>query len=225
MIDFYYNLGPNPMKVALLLEETELEYRAIPVDMLEGEQFDPAFTKLNPNNKLPVIVDGDAVVFDSNGILLFLAEKTGRFLPGPDPVARGALLSWLMFIATGVGPYSGQAVHFRHYAPEPKDYADQRYSFEARRHYEILDKRLADRPWLLGDDYTIVDMALWGWARNIAHVIGPDAAQRFQSVARLVAAIDARPAAKRVDAFRERHKFNQNFDEKARRMLFGHLQA
>lgn len=223
MIDFYYNLGPNPMKVALFLEEAGLEYRALPVDMLSGEQFDPAFTRLNPNSKMPVIVDGGAVVFDSNAILLYLAEKTGQFLPGSDPVSRGALLSWLMFIATGLGPYAGQAVHFRHYAPEPKDYAEERYSFEARRHFEILDRRLADRTWLLGDDYTIVDMALWGWARNIAHVVGPDTAERYQSVARLVTAIDQRPAAARVDTLRKEHKFRQKFDETARLTLFRHL--
>ena len=94
---------------------------------------------------MPAIVDGDATVFDSNAILLYLAEKTGKFLPGKSPAARGEMLSWLMFVATGIGPYSGQAVHFRNFAPEPKEYAVNRYTFEAQRHWGILDARLAKR--------------------------------------------------------------------------------
>src|SRR6195952_4793390 len=120
MLKFYYSLAPNPMKVALFLEEAGLDYEAIPVDTRKGEQFAPDFARLNPNNKVPVIVDGDAVVFDSNAILLYLAEKTGQFLPANTPAARGELLSWLMFVASGVGPFSGQAVHFKVAAPEPK---------------------------------------------------------------------------------------------------------
>jgi GST-like protein len=225
MIDFYYNLGPNPMKVALFLEEAGLDYNPVAVDMLKGEQFSAQFTKLNPNSKAPVIVDGDVVVFDSNAILLYLAEKTGQFLPQDTPAERGAALSWLMFIATGLGPYSGQSVHFRHYAPAPKDYAEQRYLFEAGRHYEVLNTRLADRPWLLGDDYTFVDMALWGWARNMSHVVGPEAPERFPEVARLVAAVNARPAAQRIDALRTQHAFKQQFDDEAKRTLFRHIAA
>ena len=116
MLKFYFNGSPNPTKVALFLEEAGLPYEAIPVDTRKGDQFKPAFLAVNPNGKVPAIVDGDVAVFDSNAILLYLAEKTGKFLP---PAAqRGELLSWLMFVATGVGPFSGQAVHFRHYAPE-----------------------------------------------------------------------------------------------------------
>ncbi|OYV61745.1 MAG: glutathione S-transferase, partial [Acidiphilium sp. 21-62-4] len=107
MIKFYYSLAPNPMKVALLLEELALPYEAIPVDTRKGDQFAPDYAALNHNNKVPCIVDGEAVVFDSNAILLYLAEKTGKFLAADTPAARGEMLSWLMFVATGIGPYSG----------------------------------------------------------------------------------------------------------------------
>ena len=152
MIKFYFNLAPNPMKVALLLEELGLAYEPIPVDTRKGEQFAPDYLAVNPNAKVPAIIDGDATVFDSNAILLYLAEKTGRFLP--EPSLRGELLSWLMFVASGIGPYSGQAVHFRHYAPEPKEYAVNRYDFEVERHYKILEARLANQPYMLGSNGT-----------------------------------------------------------------------
>ena len=176
MIKFFFNNAPNPMKVALCLEEAALDYELVPVDTRKGEQFAPDFVALNPNAKVPVIVDGEAVVFDSNAILLYLAEKSGRFLGSGTPASRGELLSWLMFVASGVGPFSGQAVHFKHFAPEPKAYALNRYSVEARRHYGILNERLAQRRWMLGDDYSIVDMAVWGWARLVPFVLGDDGA-------------------------------------------------
>ncbi|MEP7058751.1 MAG: glutathione S-transferase family protein, partial [Caldimonas sp.] len=122
MIKLYYHPSPNPAKVALFLEEAGLEYELVPVDTRKGEQHLPAFTAINPNAKTPALVDGDAVVFDSNAILLYLAEKTGKFLPANTSAARAEMLSWLMFVATGIGPYSGQAVHFKHFAPEPKVY-------------------------------------------------------------------------------------------------------
>src|SRR5271154_4071590 len=132
MIKFYYHPSPNPAKVALLLEEEGLPYELVPVDTRKGEQFAPAFKAINPNAKTPAIVDGDTTVFDSNAILLYLAEKTGKFLPDNKPASRGQLLSWLMFVATGIGPYSGQAVHFKHYAPEKLEYAINRYAHEAQ---------------------------------------------------------------------------------------------
>src|SRR5580704_11458220 len=119
MIKFYYSGAPNPMKVALFLEEAGLEYEAMPVDTRKGDQHKPEYLAINPNAKVPAIVDGDAIVFDSNAILLYLGEKTGKFMPSNTPKARGELLSWLMFVASGVGPYSGQAVHFTRFAPEP----------------------------------------------------------------------------------------------------------
>ncbi len=124
---------------------------------------------------MPAIVDGDVIVFDSNAILLYLAEKTGKFLPPETPANRGALLSWLMFVATGVGPFSGQAVHFKHFAPEKVPYAHDRYQYEAMRHYSVLDQHLANHRYMVGDTYTIVDMDIWGWARMIPFILGEEA--------------------------------------------------
>jgi len=223
MIQFYYSLAPNPMKVALFLEEAGLPYELVPVDTRTGAQFDPAFVALNPNSKVPCIVDGDVTVFDSNAILLYLAEKTGLFLPEATPALRGDLLSWLMFVATGVGPFSGQAVHFRHNAPEPKDYAVTRYSFEAERHWGILEAHLADRPYMLGDTYTIVDMSVWGWLRMVPRVLaGDEIWTRLPNLKRLLDEINARPAAIRAVALKDRHIFKAEMDDAAKRIMFRH---
>jgi GSH-dependent disulfide-bond oxidoreductase len=223
MIKFYYSGAPNPMKVALMLEECELAYEPIPVDTRKGEQHKPDFLAINPNAKVPAIVDGDATVFDSNAILLFLAEKTGKFLPANTPKLRGELLSWLMFVASGVGPFSGQSVHFRNYAPKGNDYATNRYMYEAQRHYGILDARLAKHKYMVGDAYGIVDMAVWGWARLVPHVLGEGAWDKFPNVKRLVDEVSARPAAARANALRDKHKFKAEFDEEARKAMFRHL--
>ena len=220
MIRFYYHPSPNPAKVALFLEEAGLEYELVPVDTRKGEQFDPAFLAINPNAKTPALVDGEATVFDSNAILLYLAEKTGRFLPEDTPAARGQMLSWLMFVATGIGPYSGQAVHFRHHAPNPDRYAANRYASEAERHWSILDARLATERYVLGERYTIVDMAVWGWARVLPRVLDGDPWARLPNLRRLFEAVDARPAARRATALATRHAFKQQVDEEARRYLF-----
>lgn len=206
MLTFYYSLAPNPMKVALFLEEAGLPFEAVPVDTRKGEQHAPAFTALNPNAKVPVIVDGDTTVFDSNAILLYLAEKHGKFLPA-KPADRGQMLSWLMFVASGIGPYSGQAVHFRNFAPEPKEYALNRYTFEAQRHWGILEARLVKQQWMLGDAYGIVDMAVWGWSRLIPFVLGKDAPDQFPGLQRHLAEINTRPAAQRALALRDKHSF------------------
>ena len=221
MIRFHYNLAPNPTKVALCLEEMGLAYEPVPVDTRKGEQHSPEFLKINPNAKVPAIVDGDQVVFDSNAILLYLAEKTGQFLPPAGE--RGPMLSWLMFVATGIGPYSGQAVHFTRFAPEPKDYAVSRYVFEARRHWGILDARLADRRFMLGDDYGIVDMAVWGWSRLVPFVLGEEAFATLPNVKRHLDEINARPAAARALALKDRHAFKAEMDEAARLAMFPHL--
>ena len=223
MLKFYYNGSPNPTKVALLLEELGLPYEAVPVDTRRGEQHRPEFLAINPNGKVPVIVDGDVTVFDSNAILLYLAEKAGRFLPPDTPEARSELLSWLMFVASGIGPYSGQAVHFRHFAPEGQDYGVARYLFEARRHWGIIDQHLADRRYMVGDTYTIVDMAVWGWSRLIPFVLGPEAPARFPSVQRHLAEINARPAAVRALALKDKHAFKAEMDEAAKLAMFPHL--
>jgi GST-like protein len=220
MIQFYYHPSPNPAKVALMLEETGLPYELVPVDTRKGEQHAAAFTAINPNAKTPALVDGEAVVFDSNAILLYLAEKTGRFLPSNAPEQRAQMYSWLMFVATGIGPYSGQAVHFKHFAPAPKDYAVNRYDFEAWRHWNILDARLARQPYMLGDDYTVVDMAVWGWARVVPFVLGAEAWSKLPHVKRLFDEINLRPAAVRAEALRTAHQFKTEMDEAARRVLF-----
>ena len=220
MLKFYYNLAPNPTKVALFLEEAGLEYEAIPVDTRKGDQHAPAFRAVNPNGKVPAIVDGDATVFDSSAILLYLAQKTGKFLPEDTPAARGRLYSWMFFVGTGVGPYSGQAVHFKHHAPEKLAYAINRYDFEARRHFKILDANLQAHRYMLGDTYTVADMNVWGWARIVPFVLGEDALAQFPNVKRLVDEISARPAAVRALALKERHSFKTELDEESRRNLF-----
>ena len=220
MLKFYFNHAPNPAKVALFLEEAGLPYEPVPVDTRKGEQFEPAFLAINPNAKVPAIVDGDVTVFDSNAILLYLAEKTGQFLPPATPVGRAQLLSWLMFVASGVGPFSGQAVHFRHFAPEPNGYAKNRYLSEARRHYGLLEARLAAHEYMLGSDYTIVDMAVWGWARLVPYVIGATAWDTLPNLKRHLDAINARPAAQRVLALKDRFTFKAEMDDEARRFMF-----
>ena len=220
MLKLYYHPSPNPAKVALFLEEAELPYELIPVDTRKGEQHLPAFTAINPNAKTPALVDGDAVVFDSSAILLYLAEKTGKYLPDDTPAAQAQMLSWLMFVATGIGPYSGQCVHFRHFAPEPKTYAVNRYDFEAWRHWSLLDAQLAKNPYMLGDHYTLVDMAVWGWARAVPFILGAEAWQKLPNVKRLLDAISARPAAQRVEAIKTKHAFKTEMDDAAREAMF-----
>src|SRR3954453_17758212 len=153
MLKFYFNGAPNPNKVALFLEESGLPYELIPVDTRKGEQFKPEFLKVNPNGKVPAIDDDGVFVFDSNAILLYLGEKTGNFMPANTPANRAPLLSWLMFIATGLGPYSGQAVHFRHGAPQDLEYPHNRYQYEAHPHYKVLDAPLASSRYMVGDTY------------------------------------------------------------------------
>jgi GST-like protein len=222
MLKFYYNAAPNPMKIALLLEELELPYEPIPVDTRKGEQFALSFLAVNPNAKLPAIVDGDVTVFDSNAILLYLADRAQKLVPAPtDAVKRGEMLSWLMFIATGLGPFSGQSVHFRHVAPEPKLYALNRYDFEANRHWRIIEHRLHNQPFMLGEEYSIVDIALWGWARMLPYVLGgTDTWDKYPAVKRFLDTVSARPAAVRAEALKTRHAFKAEMDDAAKRYMF-----
>jgi GSH-dependent disulfide-bond oxidoreductase len=222
MLKFFFNGSPNPTKVALFLEEAGIAYQPIPVDTRKGEQFDPGFLAVNPNGKVPAIVDDGVAIFDSNAILLYLGEKTGKFLV-TDPKDRGPMLSWLMFVATGIGPFSGQAVHFRHFAPEKVPYAINRYLFEAERHYKLADEHLRDRPYMVGNTYTIVDMALWGWARMIPFIMGQGADSLFPHVKRLVDEIGARPAAVRALALKDKYAFKGEMDAEARGHMFKHL--
>jgi GST-like protein len=220
MLKFYFHPSPNPMKVALFLEEAGLPYEVVPVDTRRGEQFDPAFLAINPNAKTPALTDGDATLFDSTAILLHLANTSGRFLADDTPAAQAQFLSWLMFVATGIGPYSGQCVHFRHFAPDPKDYAVNRYAWEAERHWAILDARLSRGRYVMGEAYTIADMAVWGWARAVPFVLGEDAWTRLPHVKRHLDEITARPAAERALALATGHAFKAEMDDEARGFMF-----
>lgn len=220
MLKLYYHPSPNPLKVALFLEEAAMPYEVIPVDTRKGEQHLPDFLAINPNGKTPALVDDDAKVFDSNAILLYLAEKTDQFLPENTPVQRAQMLSWLMFVATGIGPYSGQLVHFNHFAPEPKEYAVNRYNFEAHRHWNIIDAQLAGKQFMLGDTYTIVDMAIWGWARMVPFILGENAWDNLPNLKQLLDTINERPAAARAEAIKEKHEFKTDFDDAAKQAMF-----
>src|ERR1700740_2994852 len=225
MLKFYYSGAPNPTKVALFLEEAGMPHEAVPVDTRKGEQHKPEFVPIIPNAKLPAIVDGDVKVFDSSAILLYLAEKTGKFLPAKTDKARGELLSWMFFVSSGVGPYFGQSVHFRVYAPEKISYAINRYAFESQRHAGILDARLGKQKYMLGDAYTIVDMNVWGWARMLPNVIGEGAWEKHKNLKPLVDEIGARPAAQKAVALKDRHKFKTEMDEEALQAMFPHLKV
>ena len=223
MLKFYYSGAPNPTKVALFLEEAGLEYEPIAVDTRKGDQHKAEFLAINQNAKVPAIVDGDATVFDSSAILLYLAEKTGKFLPAKTDKARGELLSWMFFVSSGVGPYSGQSVHFRSYAPEKNEYAINRYAYEAQRHFGIINDRLGKNKYMLGDTYTVVDMNLWGWARLIPNILGEGAWAKFPNLKRIVDEISARPAAAKAVALKDKHKFKAEFDDEAKNAMFRHM--
>lgn len=216
---FYFHPSPNPMKVALLLEELQTPYELIGVDTFKGEQHLPAFLAINPNAKVPALIDGDVKVFDSQAILLHLAQKHQRFMP-TSTTGQGELLSWLMFIATGLSPFSGQAVHFLHHAPEALPYAKNRYLKEVERHYRVLDQRLADHSYLAGDSYSIADMALWGWANYAPYILGENGLAAYPNVQRLFLEISARPAAQRALGLKEKLVLKAEFDEETRRALF-----
>ena len=226
MIRFYFHPTPNPAKVALFLEEAGLAYEAIPVDTGKGEQHTSAFRAINPNGKVPAIVDTDgpggreARVFDSSAILLYLGDKIGKFTGAPAD--RPELLSWLFFIATGVGPFSGQAVHFQHAAPEKLAYAVNRYRREVERHYRVLDEHLAGRDTIVGRDYTIADMSAWGWLERAPRVLPGegDTLAAFPNLKRWFQTIDARPAVVRARAVGKNHAFKKEMDEEMRRALF-----
>lgn len=223
MLKFYFNGSPNPTKIALFLEEAGVPYTPVPIDTRKGDQFSADYLTINPNGKVPAIVDEGKVVFDSNAILLYLAEKHGKFLGKPDQ--RGELLSWLMFIATGIGPFSGQAVHFKHFAPEKVPYAHQRYQYEAARHFGVADAHLAQNTFMLGNEYTILDMSLWGWARMLPFILGEEAWAKFPHVKRLHDWVGARPAAARAIALKDQFPFKAEMDDAARAVMFKHLKA
>lgn len=218
MLKFYYHPTPNPVKIALFLAEADLPFELIPVDTHKGEQHQADFRAINPNGKLPAIEDDGKAIFDSTAILLYLAEKTNRFLGKAED--RGALLSWLMFIGSGLGPYSGQSVHFRLGAPERIPYATNRYLFEAKRHYQILEDQLADKPYILGDEYTIVDISAWGWIDRVQFVLGEEGLSNYPNLSRWFDRISARPAVAKARQIGADLQFKTERDEEALRALF-----
>lgn len=210
-----------------MLEEIGLEYRAIPIDIGRGEQFDEDFLKISPNNKIPAIVDQDGPggqpysLFESGAILLYLAEKTGKLLP-QEPRSRYDVIQWLMFQMGNVGPMLGQAHHFRHYAPEPIDYAINRYTNEASRLYGVIDRRLKDREYLAGGDYSIADIATFPWLRSWERQ-GQNI-EDYPNLKRWFEAIAARPAVQRgLQVLADRQRSGP-MDEKEREVLFGATQ-
>ena len=225
-IDVYSWPTPNGHKVHIMLEECGLPYQAIPVNIGAGEQFRPEFLQISPNNKIPAIVDpqgpdGQPIsLFESGAILLYLASKTGRFLPRGDR-QKFEVLQWLMFQMGGVGPMLGQAHHFRIYAPEKIQYAIDRYTNEARRLYGVIDKRLAQSPWLGGAEYSIADIATFPWLRswqNQGIVI-----EEYPHLKRWFDTIAERPAVQRgVKVLADLRK--PITDDKAREVLFGAAQ-
>lgn len=202
MIDLYYWTTPNGHKITLFLEETGLPYRIHPINIGKDEQFQPHFLKIAPNNRIPAIVDNEPAdggeplsLFESGAILLYLAEKTGRFIP-QDLRGRQEALQWLFWQMGGLGPMAGQNHHFNRFAPEKVPYAIQRYVKETARLYGVLDRRLADRAFVAGDDYSIADMAIYPWI--VPHAYQEQNLDDFPHVKRWFQAIQARPATVRA---------------------------
>jgi GST-like protein len=218
MLKFFYHPTPNPLKVALFLAEADLPFELVPVDTAKGEQHSPEFRAINPNGKLPAIDDDGTAVFDSTAILMYLSEKTGKF--GVAPQHRGELLSWLMFIASGLGPFSGQSVHFHHVAPEDVPYAKNRYMRETERHYQVLNDHLKGRDFIVGDSYSIADISAWGWVIRAPRVLGGEGLVQFPEVDRWFKAISARPAAAKAEQLGKNETFKTPNDESAMRALY-----
>ena len=230
MIDLYTWPTPNGHKVHIMLEETGLAYKVIPVNIGAGDQFEPDFLKISPNNKMPAMVDPDGpdgqpiALFESGAMLIYLAEKTGQLMP-TDPRARYEVLEWLMFQMGNVGPMLGQAHHFRNYAPDKIEYAINRYTNEGGRLYQVIDNRLADHEYLAGA-YSIADIAVWPWL--LGERQGQDFAD-YPHLSRWRDAIKARPAVIRgrdvmkdtqtvKDATADKERWNLLFgDQRARR--------
>ncbi|MES2888736.1 MAG: glutathione S-transferase C-terminal domain-containing protein [Pseudomonadota bacterium] len=226
MIEVYSWPTPNGHKVHIMLEECGLPYQAHAIDIGAGDQFHPSFLTISPNNKIPAIVDPDGPdgrpmsLFESGAILLYLAGKTGRFLP-TSTRDRYEVLQWLMFQMGGVGPMLGQAHHFRIYAPEKIDYAVERYTREAKRLYGVMDQRLAHVPYLGGDEYSIADIAVFPWLRSWQNQ-GIDWADH-PHLRRWFDEVGERPAVQRgVDVLSAQRRALT--DERAKEALFGHQQ-
>ncbi len=211
MITLYGMGSPNVVKVYIALEELALAYKVHPVDVFSGKQFDDEFLKLNPNAKVPVIVDSEGpngkpyTLFESGAILLYLADKTGKLLP-MDKAAKFDAIQWLMTQMSTVGPMFGQYVHFMRFAPAGNDYSKSRYLTQAHRVTTVIDQRLSEAAYLAGAECSVADIATFPWLRNVPALIGPDAMAKLPNVVRWIKAIDERPAVKKalaeVDAVR-----------------------
>ncbi len=225
MIELHYWPTPNGHKVTMLLEEAGLEYRIVPVDIGRGEQFRPEFLRIAPNNRMPAIVDHDpsdggapVSLFESGAILLYLAEKTGLFVHA-DLRGRAEVLQWLFWQMGGLGPMAGQNHHFSQYAPEKLPYAIDRYVNETNRLYGVLDRRLADREFVAGADYTIADMASYPWIVPYERQ-GQDL-NEFPNLKRWFEAVGARAATVRAYEAGERYRTREStVDEESRKVLF-----
>ncbi len=226
MIDVYSWPTPNGHKIHIMLEECGLSYRAIPVDIAAGDQFKADFLAISPNNKIPAIVDADGpegkpiALFESGAILVYLASKVGRFL-GESDRDKYQTLQWLMFQMGGLGPMLGQAHHFRIYAPEKIDYAYDRYTNEAKRLYNVLEKQLSQQSYLAGEHYSIADIACFPWTRSAANQ-GIDWAD-YPQTKRWFDAINERPAVQRgLKVLADLRK--PLTDDKSKDILFGNTQ-
>jgi GSH-dependent disulfide-bond oxidoreductase len=221
MIKLYFHHTPNPLKVVVMLEEVGLPYELVPVEIFAGQQHQPAYRAINPNGKVPAIVDDGLALFDSSAILLYLSEKTGRFSGNSGD--RGALLSWLMFSATGIGPFFGQAVHFTR-IHQDSPYASNRYLREVERHLSVLDTRLERSPHLAGVAYSIADMAAWtwiDWADRNQLVLGDERAwAQWPHLRRWFVEVGARPAVARARNAGKDLSLKSTFDEETLRALF-----
>ena len=227
MIDVYTWPTPNGHKVHIMLEETGLAYKIHAINIRVGDQFKPEFLKISPNNRIPAIVDSDGPngkpisLFETGAILLYLAGKTGKFLPR-DLHKRYAALQWLMWQMGGVGPMFGQANHFRAYSVEKITYAIDRYTNEANRLTNVLDKRLGEARYLAGDEYSVADIAVFPWMRN-ADKRGIDL-PKYPNAQRWFDAINARPAVQRALKVLSDVNNTAPHDEKSRDILFGKTQ-
>jgi GST-like protein len=210
MITLYGSPTPNVLKVTIMLEEVGLEYEIRPVNIWKGEQFGEAFVRLNPNSKVPVIVDGGTqgdphVVFESGAILFYLAERTGGLLP-PAGSARYDVMQWLMFQVAGLGPMTGQFNHFTLFAPGGNEYSRSRYTTEVRRLYGVLEKRLTAARYLGGAEYSIADISVYAWIAHQSRRFGAAtpfmnaASEHHPSLARWFGELAARPAVQRGEA-------------------------
>ena len=224
MIDLYYWTTPNGHKITMFLEEAGIDYSVVPVNISAGEQFKPEFLAVAPNNRIPAIVDrapkggGDPIsVFESGAILLYLAEKVGKFIP-VDSRGRADVLQWLFWQIGGLGPMAGQNHHFTQYAPEPIPYAIDRYVKETNRLYGVLNKRLADRPFVAGD-YSIADMASYPWI--VPHERQRQNLDDFPHVKRWFNDIKARPATQQAYELAKTINTQATVTEDAKKVLFG----